>query len=319
MGEDAASAVLRNLSERDIHTLTRELSDIGVIPQEMMQQVLEEYHKQANAGPQGMKAGPDFAGRLLAKAFGPEQAKGMIAKVTASQDSAAAQVQALRKADPSQLAKFLGVEHPQTIALTLAHLDEKQVAAVLTKMPEQTRAEAVKRLAQLRQFSPEIAERVSSVLNRRLQALGEQSRKSYAGFKSVADVLNRMESGVAKSILDALEQEDANLAISIRNFMFTFEDLLGVADVAIREWLGTMDKKTLALALKGASDNLKDHIFRSMSSRAADMLKEDMEALGPVRNKDVIQAQQEAVALLRNLEAEGKVVLRSEGDDEYVV
>lgn len=319
MGEDAASTVLRNLSERDVHTLTRELSEIGIIPQETMQQVLEEYHKLANTGAPGMKAGPDFAVRLLAKAFGPEQAKGLIAKVAGGQDSAAAQLQALRKADPSQLAKFLEVEHPQTVALTLAHLEEKQVAAVLMKMSDQTRAEAVKRLAQLRQFSPEIAERVSSVLNRRLQALGEQSRKTYAGFKSVADVLNRMEGGVAKTILDALEQEDANLAISIRNFMFTFEDLLGVADVAIREWLGTMDKKTLALALKGASNNLKDHIFRSMSSRAADMLKEDMEALGPVRNKDVIQAQQEAVALLRNLEAEGKVVLKSEGDDEYVV
>lgn len=319
MGEDVASSVLRNLPEPDLHKIARELSDIGMVPAETICQVLEEYDKIAGTSGQGLNIGLDLATRLLTKTFGPDQAKGLLEKLSASQASSAHRLESLHSADPSQLAKFLEAEHPQTIALTLAHLEEKQVAAVLVKMPEQTRAEAVKRLAQLRQFSPEIADRVSSVLNRRLQSLGEQSRKTYAGFKSVADVLNRMEGGVAKSILEALEQQDANLAISIRNFMFTFEDLLGVADVAIREWLGSMDKKTLALALKGASNDLKDHIFRSMSSRAADMLKEDMEALGPVRNKDVVQAQQEAVALLRNLEAEGKVVLKSEGDDEYVV
>jgi flagellar motor switch protein FliG len=319
MGEEAASPVIRNLPEREVHLLARELSEIGTVPPEAAQEVLEEYTRLASVRTQATRGGTEFATRLLARAFGPEQAKGLIEKLASLQESGAAQLESLRKTDPSQLAKFLESEHPQTIALILAHLDEKQVAAILMKLPEQVRAEAVKRLAQLRQFSPEIAERVSLVLNRRLQALGEQSRKTYAGFKSVADVMNRLESTVAKTILEALEQEDAKLAISIRNFMFTFEDLLGVADVAIREWLGSMDKKTLALALKGASSELKDHIFRSMSSRAADMLKEDIEALGPVRGKEVTQAQQEAVALLRSLEAEGKIVLKSDGDDEYVV
>jgi len=131
--------------------------------------------------------------------------------------------------------------------------------------------------------------------------------------------MNRLDPAVAKTILESLEHEDANLAINIRNFMFTFEDLLGVADVAIREWLGAIDKKVLAMCLKGASSDLKDHIFRSMSSRASEMLKEDIEALGPVRSKDVTQAQREAVEVLRRLESEGKVVLRAEGDDEYVV
>jgi len=217
------------------------------------------------------------------------------------------------------LAKFLEGEHPQTIALILAHLDGKQASALLMKLPEQTRAESIKRLAQLRQFSPEMAEKVSVVLNRRLQSLGEQSRKTYAGFKSVADVMNRLESATAKTILEAIEQADAKLAINIRNLMFTFEDLLGVSDVHVREWLGAMDKKTLAVALKAASEDLKNHIFRAMSSRAVEMLKEDMAALGPVRSKEVAQAQQEAVTLLRKLEAEGKVVLKADGDDEYVM
>ena len=319
MGEEAASSILRQLPEQDVHLVTKELAEIGTVPTELAHEVLEEYNRAASTQKFVTQGGADMARRLLVKTFGEEQAKGVMKKVVGLQESSAAQLASLRKVDPSQLAKFIENEHPQTIALILAHLDEKQVAAILMKLPEQIRADAVKRLAQLRQFSPEIAERVSFVLNRRLQALGEQSRKTYAGFKSVADVMNRLEGGVAKTILEALEQEDANLAISIRNFMFTFEDLLGVADVAIREWLGAVDKKVLALSLKGASADLKDHIFRSMSSRAADMLKEDMEALGPVRNKDVTQAQQESVALLRRLEAEGKVVLRSDGDDEYVV
>ncbi|MGA3193507.1 MAG: flagellar motor switch protein FliG [Terriglobales bacterium] len=319
MGEDVASSILRHLPERDVQLVTRELADIGTVPPEVAQEVLEEYGRLASAQKFVTQGGADVARRLLVKTFGEEQAKGVMQKVAGLQESNAAQLDSLRKVDPSQIAKFIENEHPQTIALILAHLDEKQVAAILMKLPEQIRADAVKRLAQLRQFSPEIAERVSFVLNRKLQSLGEQSRKTYAGFKSVADVMNRMESGAAKTILESLEQDDPTLAINIRNFMFTFEDMLGVADVAIREWLGAVDKKVLALSLKGASNDLKDHVFRSMSSRAADMLKEDMEALGPVRNKDVTQAQQESVALLRRLEAEGKVVLRSDGDDEYVV
>jgi len=319
MSEEAACTVLRQLPEPDIHLVTRELSEIGQVSPEIAHEVLEECSRALGAQKSITRGGADLALRLLITAFGEEQAKGVMKKVAAQQGSSAAQLESLKKVDPSQLARFIEAEHPQTIALILAHLDEKQVAAILMKLPDQVRAEAVKRLAQLRQFSPEIAETVSTVLSRKLQALGEQNRKTYAGFKSVADVMNRLEPAAAKTILESLEQQDANLAINIRNFMFTFEDLLGVADVAIREWLGAMDKKVLALCLKGASADLKDHIFRSMSSRASEMLKEDIEALGPVRSKDVTQAQREAVEVLRRLESEGKVVLRAEGDDEYVV
>ena len=319
MGDEAGSSVLRHLPERDVHLVARELAEIDTVPPETVHEVLEEYNRVASSQKALTSGGLDVALRLLVSAFGEEQAKRVMKDVAALQGSSTAHLESLRKVDPSQLARFIESEHPQTIALILAHLDEKQVAAILMKLPEQTRADAVKRLAQLRQFSPEIAERVSVVLSKKLQALGEQNRKTYAGFKSVADVMNRLESGVAKTILESLEQQDPNLAISIRNFMFTFEDLLGVADVAIREWLGAMDKKVLAMCLKGASTDLKDHIFRSMSSRASEMLKEDIEALGPVRSKDVTQAQQEAVAVLRRLEAEGKVVLKADGDDEYVV
>jgi flagellar motor switch protein FliG len=319
MGEEAASAVFRHLPDKDVQTVTRELSEMGRVSPEVAQEILEEYARLAMTQDYVAQGGLEFAKRLLVKAFGDTNAKDLLQKVSRLQELSAGQLDSLQKADPPQLAKFLEGEHPQTIALILAHLDGKKASALLMKLPEQIRAESVKRLAQLRQFSPEMAERVSVVLNRRLQALGEQSRKTYAGFKNVAEVMNRMEQTASKAILEAIERDDPKLAINIRNLMFTFEDLLGVPDVSVREWLGTMDKKTLALALKGATNDLRDHIFRAMSSRAVEMLKEDMEALGPVRGKDVAQAQQEAVTLLRKLEAEGKVILKAEGDDEYVV
>jgi len=319
MGEEAASAVFKHLPDKDVQVVTKELADVQGVPPEMAHEILEEYSKLALTQDYLAQGGIDFASRALVKAFGEENAQYLLKQVGRLQQLRAGQLDSLAQADPQQLAKFLEGEHPQTIALILAHLDGKQASALLMKLPEQTRAESIKRLAQLRQFSPEMAEKVSVVLNRRLLSLGEQSRKTYAGFKSVADVMNRLEGGTAKSILEAIEQADAKLAINIRNLMFTFEDLLGVSDVHVREWLGAMDKKTLAVALKGASSDLKDHIFRAMSSRAVEMLKEDMEALGPIRAKEVAQAQQEAVTLLRKLEAEGKVILKADGDDEYVV
>jgi len=319
MGEEAASAIYRHLSDKDVQVVTKELAELSGVPPEMAQQILEEYSQLAMTQDYLAQGGLDFATRSLIKAFGDENAQYLLKKVGRLQELSVGQLDSLQKADPQQLAKFLESEHPQTIALILAHLDSKQASTLLMRLPEQTRADSVKRLAQLRQFSPEMAEKVSVVLNRRLQSLGEQSRKTYAGIKSVADVLNRLEGGISKTILEAIEHDDAKLAINIRNLMFTFEDLVGVADAHIREWLGAMDKKTLALALKGASQDLKDHIFRAMSSRAVEMLKEDMEALGPVRAKDVAGAQQEAVTVIRKLESEGKVILKAEGDDEYIV
>ena len=292
---------------------------MGRVPLEMAHEILEEYSQLALTQDCLAQGGVDFATRLLVKAFGEENAKSLLQKVARLQEMGAGQLDSLQNSDPQQLAKFLEAEHPQTIALVLAHVDGKQASALLMKLPEQVRAEAVKRLAQLRQFSPEMAEKVSVVLHRRLQSLGEQSRKTYAGFKSVADVMNRLEQSSAKTILDVIEQDDPKLAINIRNLMFTFEDLLSVSDVGIREWLGSMDKKVLATALKGASNDLKESIFRAMSSRAVEMLKEDIEALGAVRNREVAHAQQEAVNVIRKLEADGKVVLKAEGDDEYIV
>ncbi len=319
LGEEAATGIYRQLSETQIQALTREIAQLDNLAPETAAEVLEEYYRLTMTQQYLAQGGNSYARALLVKAFGEDGADKLMHQVTQAQELSDSQLNALHKADPQQLARFLEGEHPQTIALILAHLDGKAASSLLMKLPESLRAEAVKRLALLRNFSPEMAQKVSVVLHKRLQALGEQSRRAYAGFKGVADVLNRLEPIAVTSILETIESEDANLALNIRNLMFTFNDLLGVNETGIRELVSRLDKKVLALALKGAPEELRNHLMKAMSSRAIEMLKEDMEVLGPVRAKEVNKAQQEAVATARQLEAEGKIVLKAESADEYVM
>lgn len=318
LGEEAASEIYRHLPPPEVEKITGEIAELSSVDAETSLAVLEEFERLVTAGEGLVHGGKDYANRLLLKAFGEEGAKELLRQVSLTAEMNAGKLDSLRKADPQQLAKFIEREHPQTIALILAHLEAKQASDLLMRLPEELRAEAVKRLAQLRQFSPEMAQRVSLVLHKRLDALGEQSRRAYAGLRGVANVMNRLEMKTTKTILEGIEKEDPKLALSIRNLMFTFEDFLSVPEAGIRELLGQMDKKTLATALRGASEELKSYIFKSMSSRAVEMLKEDMEVLGPVKTREVHKAQLEAVAVARKLEAEGKLTLTPEGDDEYV-
>jgi flagellar motor switch protein FliG len=318
LGEDAASQLYRHLPPAEVEQITREITLLKSVDAETTLAVLEEFERLVATGDTLVQGGKEYANKLLIKAFGEEGAKELLRQVALTAEMSAGKLDSLRKADPQQLAKFIEGEHPQTIALILAHLEAKQASTLLMLLPEELRAEAVKRLAQLRQFSPEMAQRVSIVLHKRLEALGEQSRRAYAGLRGVAEVMNRLDVTNSKTILEGIEKEDPKLALSIRNLMFTFEDLLTVPEAGIRELLGQMDKKTLATALRGSSEELKNYIFKSMSSRAVEMLKEDMEVLGPVKTRDVHKAQVEAVAVARKLESEGKLTLNQEGDDEFV-
>jgi flagellar motor switch protein FliG len=319
LGEEAASHIYRNLPETDLRRLTQRIAELEHVKPEAAIAVLEEYYQLTITQSYLAEGGPEYAQKLLVKAFGENGAQQLLDQVSKAMEMSVGQLESLQKADPQQLAKFLEVEHPQTVALILAHLNARQASTLLLRLPEEMRAETVKRLAQLRQFSPEVAQKVSMALHKRLESLGEQSRRAYAGFKGAADMLNQLEPNTSKGILENIEKDDPKMALAIRNLMFTFEDLLGVPEAGIRELLGQLDKKTLALALRGASEELKNLIFKSMSSRAVDMLKEDMEVLGPVRSKDVTQAQREIVETARKLEAEGKLVLTAESQEEYVV
>ena len=264
------------------------------------------------------QGGHDVATRLLVRAFGEHGAQAMVQRLVRSHEVNSSRVESLQRIDPKQLARFLEGEHPQTIALILGHLETKQASALLMCLPHPVRAESVRRLANLRQFSPAMAEKVAIVLNRRLRSVGEQKKKTYSGFQSVADLMNNIDATTSGEILETIEKEESALAVSIRDLMFTFDDFLSVTEVQLRAVTAAADKKTLTLALKGASETLRNHFYSTMSSRAIEMMKEEADLLGPVRSKDVAKAQLDVVAQARKLEIEGKIVLKSEGADEYV-
>lgn len=318
IGEDLAKEILRALPEPDVQRLTEELAELRGITPDLSGEVLEEFWELLETQNFMVHGGLDYASRLLIDTFGKERADDLLMLVRRSQEAAQGNLAQLQRTDPQQLGKLLDAEHPQTIALVLAHLDPKRASMVLDNLSEEHKVVSIQRLAEMRQFSPEMAQKVAHILHRRLESMGDTARKSYSGFKAVADLLNRLNAEEAKKILESIEEGQPELAVGIRNLMFTFDDLVTVPSAAIREIVGGVDKKQLALALRGANEELRAQIFKAMSSRAVEMLKEDMEVLGPVRSREVAQAQQEILNLARRLEAEGKLVLKLETGEEML-
>jgi len=317
LSEESAATVIRDLNEQELQRVADEVANLGTIPMELSLEVIEEYQRMTQAQDYLVQGGYELARRLLTKAFGETEAENVLRRLTKARELKP--LEALQRSDPQKLARFLEAEHPQTIALILGQLGDRQASALLMNLPSETRAEAVKRLANLRRFSPELAEKVSLMLSRKLETVGEQGKRAYSGFQSVADIMNCIDTTVAQEILENIEREEQTLAISIRDLMFTFADLLQVGEAHLRELTGAIDKKVLAMALKGTDESLKNHFFRTMSSRAVEMLKEDVELLGPVRSKDVTKAQSEIIAIARQLEAEGRIVLKGEANEEFLV
>ena len=318
VGEELAREILRALPEADVQRLTEELADLRGVSPELSSDVLEEFWELLETQNFMIHGGLDYASRVLIEAFGKQRAEDMLMLMRRSQEAAQSNLTKLQRTDPQQLGKLLDSEHPQTIALVLAHLDPKRASMVLDNLSEENKVVAVQRLAEMRQFSPEMAQKVALILHRRLETVGDTARRFYSGFKAVADLLNRLNAEESKRILETIEESQPELALGIRNLMFTFDDLITVPAATIREIVSGVDKRQLALALRGANDELRSQIFKAMSSRAVEMLKEDMEVLGPVRSREVAQAQQEILNLARRLEAEGKVVLKLETGDEML-
>ncbi len=319
VGEDLAREILRALPEPDVQRLTEELADLHGVNPELSADVIEEFWEMLETQNFMVHGGLDYAGRLLVETFGKQRADDLMMLVRRSQEASQGNLAKLQRTDPQQLGKLLDSEHPQTIALVLAHLDPRRASMVLDNLSEEHKVVSIQRLAEMRQFSPEMAQKVAHILHRRLESVGDTARKSYSGFKAVADLLNRLNAEESKKILETIEDSQPELALSIRNLMFTFEDLVTVPAATIREIVGGVDKRQLALALRGANEELRAQIFKAMSTRAVEMLKEDMEVLGPVRSREVAQAQQEILNLARRLEAEGKVILKLETGDEMLV
>ncbi len=318
VGEDIAKAVLRDLPEADVQRITEELAELRTVTPELSGEVLEEFWEMLETQNFMVHGGLDYASRLLVETFGKERATDLLTLVRRSQEAAQGNLAKLQRTDPQQLGKLLDSEHPQTIALVLAHLDPRRASQVLDNLSEEHKVVSIQRLAEMRQFSPEMAQKVAQSLHRRLENMGDTARRSYSGFKAVADLLNRLPAEGSKKILETIEEGQPELALSIRNLMFTFEDLVTVPAATIREIVSGVDKRQLAMAMRGANEELRAQIFKAMSSRAVEMLKEDMEVLGPVRSREVAQAQQEILNLARRLESEGKVVLKLESGDEML-
>ena len=319
LGDELARMMFQSLNEADVHRLTEEITRLGDVPAAQLAQVMTEFYGLIETQQYVVRGGPEYALRLLTEAFGQQKADELLSQVNRVRERTTGDLAMLQKMEPQQLAKFLENEHPQTVALVLAHLDPKRGSTVLMHLGPTLRVEAVRRLAEMRQFSPEMAQKVALVLHRRMDALGSDGRKNYAGYKAVAELLNRLDQDASKGILEEIERQEPKVAIEIRTLMFTFEDLLTVPQQSIRELVSAADKKVLATALKGGKENVKAHIYKAMSTRASEMLRDDMEALGPIRSRDVSAAQQELLALANRLEAEGRIILKMESDNDLAV
>jgi len=319
IGDEASSTILRELDEDEIQIISREIARVQTLTSEEAEGVLEEFYQMAVAHDYVVKGGLDYARKVLINAFGPEHAKKMLDRLMKSLGNETLSFDALQKTDPGQLAKFIHSEHPQTIALVLSHLNPSQAAGLLFSLPNEIRADVALRMASLDQISPEIISKIASVIGSKLKTLGELSREAYGGVHAVAEMFNRLDSNTSKEILEDIEQVNPSLVETIRHLMFVFEDLLLLDINAVKEVLAKVDRKILTVALKGTSEQMKNHMLQAMSQRGAEMLREDMEALGPIKIKEVEASQQQIIAVVRQLESEGVISLKGTAGEQYVL
>jgi len=302
-----------------VQRIGKEVALSQKITAEQAEEVLAEYYEMSLAHDYVIRGGVDFARNLLNEAYGGEKGKRMLDRILKHLGGETLSFEALQKADPQQLAKFIHSEHPQTIALILSHLKPPQAAGLLSSLPEQIRSDVSMRMANLDQISPDIIAKIATLIGAKLRELGEMSRQSTGGIHAVAEMFNRLDSASSKQLMDRIETDDPALGETIRHLMFVFEDIMLVDQNGIKELLSRVDRKILTVALKGTSEKLRDHFLSAMSQRGAEMLKEDMESMGPTKIKDVETAQQQVIAVVRQLEAEGVVNLKGGGGgDQYV-
>jgi len=319
LGDEAAAEIFKLLEEDEIELLGREISKLSAVTSEQAESVMEEFHQMNLAHEYMMKGGVDYAKRVLNAAFGADNARRIIDRLLKSLGSEVMNFDSLQKADPQQVAKFIQSEHPQTIALVLSHLNSTSAASMLMALPGEIRTDVSMRMANLDQISPEIVGKIATIVDAKLKTLGEFSRESYGGIKAVAELFNRLDSNSSREILTQVEETDPVIGEQIRNLMFVFEDLLLIDSNGMREILSRVDKKSLTVALKGTSEQLRLHFFENMSERGSQMLKEDMDAMGAVKIREVEGAQQIIITVVRQLEAEGVLSLKGQVGEQYVV
>jgi len=315
----AASRVLQNMGDEEIESLTLMLSSLGVISPETRQTVVQEFNHLMLANRYVTSGGVEYARNLLEGALGPERALEILTKLQSSLQEIPFEF--LAKADPSQITSFIQDEHPQTISLILAHLDPAVSAVVIAALPQEVRSEVVMRVATMDRTAPEIVREVERVLQRKMAAIFSGGFTFAGGVKEVAEILNRVERNTEKAIMADIEERDPEIADEISRLMFTFEDLIRVDDQGIQKALREIEQRDLALALKAANEDMMEKMLRNLSERAREMIKEEMEYMGPVRLRQVEEAQQKIVGIIRRLEEAGEIVIEggAGSEDEIVV
>jgi flagellar motor switch protein FliG len=315
LGDDLAGEVLKHLNEDEVQAISRELATVNRVAPDVIESVVREFYEIHGSQSHVPGGGPEYAKRLLMKSLAPEKAKRMVERLNRSLEDIVG-FDALGKISPQQLSKLLQNEHPQTVALVLAHLDSAMAAETLGAIPDNRRADLIMRLANLQTVSQDVVRRVAALMEQKLRNIVTVNQRSVGGIRSVADLCNRLDRDSMRKMLEEIETKDSKLAVSIRDLMITFEDVLSVDDVGVREVLKMVDRRKLALALKGSNPEIEARFYKNMSARAAEMLRDEMELMGAVKMKDVSEAQREIVAILRELDEKGVITLN--GGDGYV-
>ena len=319
LGQEVSAEILKRLTEDEVRRITAEVTRIKALTPEQAEQVLAEFHRTLADGTAYSVHGADFAKDMLVNALGAEPARKVLDQVSRQANMDADVLTAMESADSEQLAHFIQREHPQTLAIICSQLDRTTAGSLLLRFPSETRAEVVWRMAGLEKISPEVLRRIGASLGPTLRTMGEFRRKPYGGRRAVAEILSNFDAAVTEEILASIEKMNPETVEEVRRLMVVFEDLTVIDQPGIKAILAALDRKVLTLALKGTSEKLREHFTGSMSQRGAEMLREDMEALGPVRLKDVEAAQHQVITIARKLQAEGVLSMRPTEGDRYVV
>jgi len=317
LGPELSAQIFRHLKDDEIEQLTLEIANIRTVSPGEKERVLQEFYQICLAQQYITEGGIGYAKDILEKALGTEKTMDIINKLTVS-----LQVRPfdfVRKADPTQVLNFIQSEHPQTIALILSYLKPAQAAGVLSALSQDKQADVARRIAQMDRTSPEVIKEVERVLEKKLSSLVTEDYTAAGGIQAIVDVLNSVDRGTERYIMDTLEIEDSDLAEEIRKRMFVFEDILQLDNRAVQRFMREIDNSQLAIALKGSSEEVQNLIFANMSKRLAEQIREDLDFMGPVRLKDVEEAQQKIVNVIRKLEDAGEIVISRGGGDELIV
>lgn len=317
LGLDVSASVYKHLTDEEIERLTLEISNVRSVSPQKKDEIIQEFHETAIAQEYISQGGIHYAKQVLDKALGEEKASSIINRLTSS-----LQVRPFdfaRKADPEQILNFIQHEHPQTIALILSYLDPVQSGQILSELNQDVQAEVARRIAVMDRTSPEIINEVEQILEQKLSSTFTQDYTQTGGIEAVVEVLNGVDRGTEKTILDALEIQDPELADEIKKRMFVFEDIVTLDNRAIQRVIRDVENDDLLLSLKVASEEVKDIVFSNMSQRMAETFKEEMEFMGPVRLRDVEEAQSRIVSVIRRLEEAGEIVIARGGGDDIIV